>query len=38
MGGGAGNFDEEYWRKGTIHEPNNLKLKKQAMTNTSNQR
>ena len=34
-----GNFDEEFWRKGTNHEPNNLKLqtnkkktKKQAIT------
>ena len=42
-GGGEkneGNFHEEYGRKGTNHEPNNLKLqkKKQAITKTKNQR
>ena len=34
-------YDEEYWRKGTNHEPNNLKLqpnKKTSKTNTNNQR
>ena len=37
---GEGNFDEEYWRKYTNHEPKNLKLqtnKKQAITNKHEQ-
>ena len=31
-----GNFDEEYWRKGTNHEPNNLKLQTNKKQKTSN--